>query len=162
MGQYYKIVNLDKKEYLHPHKFGDGLKLLEFGLSGMGTLAGLTVLLADGNNRGGGDLRSDNPLIGSWAGDRIVVTGDYADEGKFVRSKKKNLYTVADEQFKDISDAVLEVMAEDSYVREHFAVAESWTDGRETILNRINRKRVTEGNPPFPEPPKRNVSTPSP
>jgi len=27
----------------------------------------------------GGDA-TENPLIGSWAGDRIVVQGDYADE----------------------------------------------------------------------------------
>ena len=29
MGQYHYTVNLDKKEYLVPHKLGDGLKLLE-------------------------------------------------------------------------------------------------------------------------------------
>ena len=87
MGQYFLTVNLDKREFLHPHKFGDGLKLLEFGLSGMGTLAGLAILLAAGNNRGGGDLRSAHPLIGSWAGDRIVVTGDYADAGQFLEDE---------------------------------------------------------------------------
>jgi hypothetical protein len=38
MGQYYLIVNLDKKQFLHPHKCGDGLKLLEFGTSANGTL----------------------------------------------------------------------------------------------------------------------------
>ena len=31
MGQYYVIANLDKKEFLNPHKFGDGVKLMEFG-----------------------------------------------------------------------------------------------------------------------------------
>ena len=29
-GQYYLPVNLDKGEYLDPHKLGDGLKLMEF------------------------------------------------------------------------------------------------------------------------------------
>ena len=29
MGQYHLTVNLDKKEFLMPHKFGVGLKLLE-------------------------------------------------------------------------------------------------------------------------------------
>ncbi len=76
MGQYYKIVNLDKRQYLHPHKFGDGLKLLEFGAGGSGTMCGLAILLADGNGRGGGDLRSNASVIGSWAGDRIVIAGD--------------------------------------------------------------------------------------
>lgn len=128
MGQYYKIVNLTKKQYLHPHKFGDGLKLLEFGSSGMGTLLGLAVLLADGNNRGGGDLRCDDPLIGAWAGDRIVVTGDYADEGNFlIASKKnqgKNLYVVADEQYEDISYKVVKVLGEDTYIREDLEKAQ--------------------------------------
>lgn len=128
MGQYYKIVNLDKKQYLHPHKFGDGLKLLEFGSSGCGTLLGLTVLLADGNNRGGGDLCSDDPLIGSWAGDRIVVTGDYADEGNFLRASKKNqgknLYVVADAQYEDISYKVVKVLGESKYIREDLEKAQ--------------------------------------
>lgn len=33
MGQYYMVMNLAKKEYLHPHHFGDGLKLMEFAMS---------------------------------------------------------------------------------------------------------------------------------
>lgn len=81
MGQYYYIVNLDKKQYLHPHAFGDGLKLMEFGCSGEGTLLALAALLADGNGQGFGDLKSDDSLVGSWAGDRIVVAGDYAAPG---------------------------------------------------------------------------------
>jgi hypothetical protein len=136
-------VNLDKQQYIHPHKFGDGLKLLEFGCSANGTLTGLAILLADGNNRGGGDLRSDDPIIGSWAGDRIVVAGDYADGGKFVPEdasglqeianeyyvepynlpEKVNLYSYACEKFEDVSDRVIRAMANDGYVlnsmREH-------------------------------------------
>jgi len=94
MGQYYLTVNLDKGEYLDPHKFGDGLKLLEFGDSASGTMTGLAILLADGNGRGGGDLRSENPVIGSWKGDRIVVAGDYADPNNFVpEALKDELFT---------------------------------------------------------------------
>jgi hypothetical protein len=125
MGQYYKIVNLDKRQYVHPHRLGNGVKLLEFGCSAMGALTAVAILLADGNGRGGGDLyqtgtvkgsakdigyqafpkkvpddmRVDHEwdhdkgkvvfqsrvpkIIGSWAGDRIVVAGDYADTGKY-------------------------------------------------------------------------------
>jgi len=90
MGQYYLTVNLDKGEYLDPHKFGDGLKLLEFGNSTAGTTMGLVALLADGNGRGGGDLRSENGIIGSWKGDRIVVAGDYADPNNFVPNGLKD------------------------------------------------------------------------
>ena len=121
MGQYYQIVNLDKQEYLHPHKFGDGLKLLEFGASAMGTLTGLTILLADGNNRGGGDLYSDNLIIGSWAGDRIVIAGDYADEGNFIPGSVEDpetwtLYSYAQEYFEDISELVIAAMRDDEYL----------------------------------------------
>ena len=84
MGQYYRIVNLTKKQFINPWSFGDGAKLLEFGCSSTGTMTALAVLLADGNNRGGGDLHSDDPVIGSWSGDSIVIAGDYADHGKFL------------------------------------------------------------------------------
>jgi hypothetical protein len=130
MGQYYIICNLDKKEYLLPHKFGDGLKLMEFGASADGTMLGLAVLLADGNGRGGGDLHADNPIIGSWAGDRIVIAGDYADP-KYTPSPKNlpkedfvegrtedpedaeihyNLYNYADAYYEDISDKVIDAI----------------------------------------------------
>jgi len=122
MGQYYLIVNIDKKEYIHPHKFGDGLKLLEFGASSCGTMTGLAILLADGNGRGGGDLRSDHTIIGSWAGDRIVVAGDYADEGKFISENEGdpaiNLYDYAEEHFEDVSEAVITAMCDDGDIKE--------------------------------------------
>ena len=121
MGQYYKVVNLDKRQTLNPNIFNDGLKLLEFGCSANGTMCALAVLTASGNGRGGGDLaithesktkplpsmREDQrvewqsehkdlngdktciagivpTIVGSWAGDRIVVAGDYDDPGKFL------------------------------------------------------------------------------
>ena len=118
MGQYYLIVNIDKKQFIHPHKFGDGLKLLEFGANGDGTMTGLAILLADGNNRGGGDLRSDNQVIGSWAGDRIVITGDYADKGQFVADETTNLYAYAHEHFTDISEYVITAMCDNEGLKE--------------------------------------------
>ena len=51
MGQYYKVCNIDKGEYLDAHSFGDGLKLLEFGASGGGTMLGLAILLAHGSTK---------------------------------------------------------------------------------------------------------------
>ena len=90
MGQYYKIVNVDKRQYLNPHAFGCGLKLMEFSCSQFGPQQALCILLAHSNGRGGGDLHTDNlseperALIGSWAGDRIVVAGDYDDNGLFI------------------------------------------------------------------------------
>ena len=111
MGQYYKIVNLDKKEYLWPHDCDDGAKLTEFGNGP--TMLCLAALLADGNNRGSGDIPSDNPIIGSWAGDRIVIAGDYADPGKFIAPEDAeqtcNLYSMAD-TYKNISATTVQAL----------------------------------------------------
>lgn len=123
LGQCYIIVNLDKKEYLAPNAFGDGDRLLEFGQSAGGTLFGLSALLVDGNGEGEKDIHTDNPLIGSWAGDRIVITGDYADEGKFLPDYPKdmanrlkgpncNLYEYAAEYFDDISNEVVDFLSD--------------------------------------------------
>lgn len=182
MGQYYYVVNIDKRQYLHPHKCGDGLKLLEFGISSCGTMACLAILLADGNGRGGGDLhgppckacngtgfelrkdgsprrRNDVPvfckvcggarnmpppeIVGSWAGDRIVIAGDYADNGEFlpeelpdeVRSET-NLMAYADANFEDISIEAMRALAGDIWIREELSKNKSFFGGDE------NRKAI--------------------
>jgi len=111
MGQYHMVVNLTKREFIHPHKLGSGLKLWEQIANGAhgGTGAALLVLLAASNGRGGGDLDVENnwhgpervfprdnaqpgPMpetygeiakrtVGRWAGDQIAVVGDYAEDG---------------------------------------------------------------------------------
>jgi hypothetical protein len=107
MGQYYLIVNLDKREYLHPHRFGEGLKSREWLWSGMVPRA-LSVLLIDGDGRGGGDVNND--LCGRWAGDRIVIGGDYADDGKFLDSETENVFSVASDSYTDISELVIDAL----------------------------------------------------
>ena len=79
MGQYYKLVNLTKREYIHPHALGAGLKLIEQVGTYPSIGSALLVLLACSNGRGGGDL-ADNPIIGKWAGDRLALVGDYAED----------------------------------------------------------------------------------
>lgn len=110
MGQGYLIVNLDKKQYLDPHSFGNGVKLTEFGYQ-PGVMMALAALLADGNGEGGGDLQSHCSLIGTWAGDRIVVAGDYGTVGKFIPNEI--LANVAAETFRDISGPMCSALAED-------------------------------------------------
>jgi hypothetical protein len=118
MGQYYKIANLDKKQYLHPHRCGDGLKLMEFSLGSCGTMSALAILLADGNGRGGGDLRSDAEIIGSWSGDRITIVGDYADGDLFSE------IGADDSEWTDVSADAMAALAEDDWAREH--IRKSW------------------------------------
>lgn len=81
MGQYHKVYNLDKREFIHAHHIDNGLKLLEqCGPSDQPTTSdAVWLLLANSNGRGGGDA-PDHPLVGRWAGDRLVVQGDYAND----------------------------------------------------------------------------------
>jgi hypothetical protein len=155
MGQYFYCVNLDKKQYLHPHAFGDGLKLLEFGASACGTLTALAILLSDGNGRGCGDLHvpEDHPLVelvGSWCGDRIVVAGDYADDGHFLTEEqietfKKDypleserleeygrqsptLYEYAKWHFDDISEKIMQLMGCDGLLKRELVERTSYRE----------------------------------
>lgn len=64
MGQYYKPVSLDKKEYLYTHDFGNGLKLMEHSYIGNDFMNAVEKLLTP---------------LGRWHKTRIVWAGDYAD-----------------------------------------------------------------------------------
>ena len=148
MGQYYKIVNIKKKQYISPYIFGDGSKLMEFSMSANGVLAGLAILLADGNGRGGGDLHSENDIVGSWAGDNIVIAGDYADDGKFVKDADRNLYHIASIEGEDISIKVLDALFDDSYYFSEFRKNRAgWASNNEVddlIQRKLKEKGLTE------------------
>ena len=117
MGQYFKVFNLDKKEVLTPLSFHDGSKLMEFGTSSNGILTGLTILLRQSSGVGGGDFTyrvnnislHNSESVGSWAGDRIAIVGDYDDS---------HLYF--DESYTDISEDVVKQIRQDNYVNETF------------------------------------------
>jgi len=80
MGQYWKPVNIDKREFIHPHDLDEGLKLWEI-VANKRTMQGLSILLAAMPVcRGGGDLPPAE-IIGRWAGDRVAIVGDYAEDG---------------------------------------------------------------------------------
>jgi hypothetical protein len=124
MGQYHYVINQDKREFLHPHKFNDGLKLLEFSSGGLTTMA-LASLLATSNGRGGGDLHADHPLIGSWAGDRIVIVGDYYQANDVAGTD--NPWMEPDElsePWTDISDAALDMLRGDEWIASRIKRAE--------------------------------------
>ena len=105
MGQYYKVINLDKKEYMRPEY---GLKLMEWSY-----------------NRNSLILNLMKKLANEWKGDRVYVVGDYAvsedddesyDYKKLVEIEKElgiykeedsegysiSLYNYADDNFKKI------------------------------------------------------------
>ena len=104
MGQYHALYNTDKKEYVHAHRIDNGLKLLEQVGFQKSTATALFLLVANSNGRGGGDAK-DHELIGRWAGDRIVVQGDYAEEGD-----QAYITDAALETYNDISAQVLDLL----------------------------------------------------
>lgn len=88
MGQYYMLVNLDKKQSMDPHagmfrngtqlsfsKYTSGAKMADQLYSlGVKPLLALALISVDS------DEKYSNPLWGSWAGDRVVLIGDYSDD----------------------------------------------------------------------------------
>ncbi len=126
MGQYHTIFNATKKEYF---SFG-GAKLYEKMTDPVNTTA-LFVLLSNSNGRGGGDFMvydgydydkkgkqiwSDankknlqmaiNEIQGRWAGDKIVIQGDYAEP-------KDNGFLANTDGFTDITGLILNALVAD-------------------------------------------------
>ena len=112
MGQYHLTVNLDKKEYLNPHKVGDGLKLVEQIESTAGIGSALIILCACSNGRGGGDIKGDNNVIGRWAGDRIAIIGDYTEDGDIPGVDTVSIKENLEKTYMDISDLVRPIIEE--------------------------------------------------
>ena len=139
MGQYHYLINLDKKQFVHPHEIGNGLKLHEQVGWQYSTATVLVMLLAassrDGG-RGGGDFHAKHPLVGSWAGDRVAFVGDYAEAEDIPGSDAPRIYeectgsAKADQSKKrkhwtDISSQVREMMSLEFGIR---YVGEGWLE----------------------------------
>ncbi len=93
MGQYYYGVNTSKKEYVHPHHFDNGMKLMEHSWIGNNMMQQVCEMLEPN---------------GRWHKDKIVWAGDYMDDGLFIPKEKQeqglNLH-----QLVDLSDEFNEV-----------------------------------------------------
>ena len=117
MGQYHLLVNVDKEEFVSPHRLGDGLKLLEQLGSQYGVPQAMHVLMcAAPCRRGGGDYEQPEHIrekvVGRWAGDRVVLIGDYAQSDDLPPDFDAGaLYEKCDgETFADITPAVAEAL----------------------------------------------------
>jgi hypothetical protein len=79
MGQYHHPVCIEAKEGLDPHGMDCGLKEGEQGFSRPSTVNAMVALVC----ARGGNMPADcsqSPLIGRWAGKRVLVQGDYAED----------------------------------------------------------------------------------
>ena len=124
MGQYWKPVNLTKREFINPHRLASGLKLWEILANDHVGKALVVLTAAMPEPRGGGDLQ-ENPTIGRWAGDQIAIIGDYAEDSDLASSPvpASEIYGLCGEPdgFTDITDqvcAVIEKELEGKFVGE--------------------------------------------
>ena len=112
MGQYFIPVNLDKREFIHPHRFGDGLKFMEMCGSSSGVLAALAFLLRQTD-----DPVSKHDIVGSWANCRITIVGDY---------DSSELYETVMDEYHDVSFHVFEAMCADGHMRSDLDERTQW------------------------------------
>ena len=108
MGQYFKIVNPGKKQYIDASDFGENVKQ-------SGILCGLHGLAV------GQLICSENgqhPMFGSWAGDPLIAAGDYGIADQYgiatgsPENTLRNLYFMAEEEFENISHKAMAALCE--------------------------------------------------
>jgi len=105
MGQYHKLINVTKKEYVSGFDIGMMAKHHEqIGFQGSMADVLYCLMIAQGNEtRGGGDVEG-HFLIGRWAGDDVAIVGDYYTESSDYY-KYRDLYDKVEEDksYVDIS-----------------------------------------------------------
>ncbi len=110
MGQYFLIVNVTKKEYVHPHDFRNGSKLGEQTTS----INIFNMLMIDKKtteifsifvNKYYKSLFYIFPsnLLGSWKDDEIIFAGDYSTKNKYFKmcTEENSSYTNIFDYFVD-------------------------------------------------------------
>lgn len=128
MGQYYKIVNLTKKQYFRPLSM---LKLMEWSWLGNDTISLL-----------------HNLLKSKWKEDVVVVVGDYFEktENKGYLNNSIQLYDVDEE--KDFT----EIKPKDFDFKLHYTIREqkkglylNYTKNEYIDLSKLKRTKENEG-----------------
>src|ERR1700681_725859 len=79
MGQYHHPLCIEAEEGLNPAGMDSGLKEGEQGFSRPSTPNAIVALVC----ARGGNMPADcshSPLIGRWAGKRVLIQGDYAED----------------------------------------------------------------------------------
>lgn len=165
MGQYHIAVNLDRLEYIMPHRLGDGLKLREQLGSSTGIPQALHVLLcACPEYRGGGDYEHRHTIpearvVGRWAGQRVAIVGDYAEDSDLpAEFMASTIYAECREdtddrkgKYRDITDLVAPVLGnllEVDYVGEGWLQTKARTGEDPPRRMTPDMVLTTKGKPP--------------
>jgi hypothetical protein len=110
MGEYFLIVNVDKKQYLDARRFGESIKMsgILFGNHGLA----VAWLVCDSK------LLGKAYPFGSWCGDRVIIAGDYEPanfhgiETSTQENPDRNLYCLANDEYEDISYKAIAMLCE--------------------------------------------------
>lgn len=108
MGQYFKIVNEDKREVVTAWGLGSTAKFWEWFYN---YPAGVFVWLLRKSD-GGGDIppeeRPQYTTLGRWAGDRMTLIGDYDSGGLWQRAQTHDAEgrPLPEAEYTDISELV--------------------------------------------------------
>jgi hypothetical protein len=127
MGQYYKIVNPVKKQFLDAGSFGENIKASGVLYGYHAVAVALLVCNLDQVSTESGKPRHDYGILaGSWCGDSIYAAGDedYSKPDQFgiktstEQNPHRNLNQMAKEEFEDISYKAIAML---SVGREEFS-----------------------------------------
>lgn len=64
-------------------------------------------------------------VVGSWAGYRIIIAGDYGDN---LPGVEENLYSLAQREYEDISAPMRELLCRHCWLKERFANQFEWAE----------------------------------
>lgn len=106
------ILNFTRQEYLSPEDCGEGGGFPAIYASHGGVLLLLAILLADGNGQGGGDLRSDATIIGTWRGNRLAIVNETVTDSALsqIGVEQVPLYEQAKVMWKNVTAEAIEAV----------------------------------------------------
>ena len=147
MGQYFKFVNLSKQQYFSPGILGDSIKFGGLGY-GASALALARLICSPGDmdypayHRSYGVKGKDELYLGCWAGDQIIIPGDYE---KSTEEGRENLYRHVenDPEFEDIGLKLFHWMCKEPDSLAIF-IARAKTD--KALLDQLKFIAYEEGN----------------
>jgi hypothetical protein len=128
MGQYHKLINLDKHEVVEPYGLGLGAKQYEQTGTEASLGDAIYLLVMTSPASGGGDWPQTD-VSGRWAGDRVVVLGDYTSAEALPEADKADKLYSESSTWEDITPKVREAFSEifqARYNEKEYGTFKSW------------------------------------